>query len=465
MPTIDSILLSSIVIAPRLRKDYGSLTDLDSIADIGLIQPIVLQDIAGVLTLMAGGRRYAWLSANDYTTLYHGTTCDPEKPGFVWREEVPEHVAKEIELMENLGRKAMTWQERVLSIYEIHQLKSKENLAVGTEWGQKETGKLVGYDKGHTSHMLRVADELRKGTKTILESETFAEAYKAYLKVLEDEAEKKMLEFAAKRSGIVLPNQPTAAVKLPDGTTPALPPPLEVPLSHIIKQGDCLHLMNELPAESVDNIITDWPYGIDMANFGQMDVSSVAAEHDEQDNRKNFGPWLTAMYRVLKDKSFCVIWTDTEVWQLQKGLALLAGFHMQEWPLYWIKTHPCMNGAAQFNFTKRTEVAMVLRKGMATLQKQQPMNYWTGDNLEARTTYGHPFAKPAGLWTWLYDAVCMKGQTVLDPFAGRGSSTIPAITFGLLPIAFESSDAHYPHLTTNVRAHYHKLTNGNVKFL
>ena len=35
----------------------------------------------------------------------------------------------------------------------------------------------------------------------------------------------------------------------------------------MIKQGDCLELMKELPDDSVDLILTDLPYGVTMAPF------------------------------------------------------------------------------------------------------------------------------------------------------------------------------------------------------
>ena len=87
---MQSIKLSDIIVGDRLRKDYGNLSDLDTITTIGLIQPIVLvRDSSGQHTLVAGGRRLTKLQELGYAEVYHGVTCEPERPGFIYREELP----------------------------------------------------------------------------------------------------------------------------------------------------------------------------------------------------------------------------------------------------------------------------------------------------------------------------------------------------------------------------------------
>jgi site-specific DNA-methyltransferase (adenine-specific) len=194
-----------------------------------------------------------------------------------------------------------------------------------------------------------------------------------------------------------------------------------------------------------------------------MDVSSTAAEHDVADNEQLHSLMIPHFYRILKPGGFCIMWADMMQWQRQYDLCLAAGFKVQRWPLIWSKTHPCLNQAAQYNFTKNYEIAIVCRKGNATLLNPQSSSIWQGSGMTEKDLFGHPFAKPVNLWKWLFAAVAIRGQRVLDPFAGSGSSTIAAIQTGLSPIGIELNEAHYNRLVTNVTNAYQAM-HPNVKF-
>ena len=463
-----TISRTEIVIHERLRKDYGDVSELaENLADVGLIQPVVLQYNAELqkYILVAGGRRMAALDLLGVVTFEHGVTSTPGTYGFVFREELPADKAREIELYENLFRKAMTWPEHVLAVAEIHALKSKLAALDGEEWTQVETGRMLGVKRAMVGYVLTIADAVRAGDKDILAQDNMHNAMKVLMDRQRKQLTNEILKRAAERApALATPPPPPVA------GAPILPkgPALAIPLSSMLHQGKMEEVLMAMKPGLVDHIVTDWPYAINMANLQQanvgMDVSSVAREHGVEENLTDFPKWMAAMHYTLKDSGFCVIFCDQDHWHYQKKLAESVGFSVQRWPLTWVKTHPCMNGAAQYNFTKTTEIAMVCRKGNATLQKQQPTSHWLGDNLAARKRYEHPFAKPEGLFTWIYEAIALKGHTVLDPFAGRGSAVIPAIKYGLLPIAIEVSDEHYPHLANQIRTEYISLTGNNVTF-
>jgi len=202
---------------------------------------------------------------------------------------------------------------------------------------------------------------------------------------------------------------------------------------------------------------------MDYLEQGQgMNVSRVRAEHDYGENLSNYSIWLRRMYEVLKPKSFCVVWYDNVHWQTIREKAEAVGFRVQRWPLVWIKTSPCLNQMAAKNFTKATEFAIVLSKQNATLIKPQSTNYWSGPRA---VTTSNPFAKPKALWQWILSSFALRGDTILDPFAGEGSSTLATIDFGCRPIAFESNENHFNQMNLNVRELYTNLTKGNVEFV
>jgi DNA modification methylase len=151
------------------------------------------------------------------------------------------------------------------------------------------------------------------------------------------------------------------------------------------------------------------------------------------------------------------------MWQYLYDSFLGVGFAVQRWPVLWLKTHPCQNMAGNYNFTKNYEIAIIARKKGGTLITPQSTSYWQGSGLSDKDQFGHPFAKPVKLWQWLYSAVAIKGQRVLDPFAGSGSSTVAAIGSGLAPTAVEINESHYNRLVVNVSNAYRAL-HPNVKF-
>lgn len=232
---------------------------------------------------------------------------------------------------------------------------------------------------------------------------------------------------------------------------------------------NCIDFMSD-PGwkESFHHIITDPPYGIEMSNLdqqnqGMTDIDTVAAEHDVISNEQLFKEFFPAANHCLKDNGFLILWCDIMQWQLLYDLATSSGFKVQRWPITWVKTHRCMNQSAHQNFTKSTEIAMVCRKGTATLQQLAGECHILACHDEFKETLGHPFVKPFAVWEYIIDHVSMEGQSILDPFAGRGSCPISLIRKKRHFFACESNETHFNALTENVKQHYLKL-NPNYKF-
>src|SRR5439155_8264036 len=95
-----SIPFVCVIFGDRARSSYNRIEELgQSILDNGLIQPLVLVPLEGKTVeftgiqlpaygLDAGGRRYTALKrlmdeGKIAPFLYHATTCDPTRPGFV----------------------------------------------------------------------------------------------------------------------------------------------------------------------------------------------------------------------------------------------------------------------------------------------------------------------------------------------------------------------------------------------
>ncbi len=494
-PTLST---TDIIIPDRLRKNHGDIEDFAAgIAEVGhLIQPIVLNRRAEgsvvTFTLVAGGRRTKALELLGWPLRY----------GFeyVFKEDLAPDVALELELAENVERMEMSWQERCESIRRIHSLKVKLTAEEGTEdWGHAETGRLVGMQKSNVGIALQLAKALADPTdaeklRWLNGAANFRDAISRLMKWKEDEGMKFLAnQLIAKPSVPSDKSEPTIADEyddlsgdnyfpedemLPGDTVEtilkdAIAKSAEqvIPITNMLIHSKWEDYFSALADGSLDgHIITDPPYGIDMDNIqqqgGGMNIESVRAEHDVEDNLAMLRAFIPEAYRVLKNERFMVIFCDMEHFNTLLDIGVAAGFKATRWPIVWVKTHHCQNNCAQFNFTKATEDAIVFRKGNAILARPPQTNYFIGDNTATKSQHGgHPFVKPAALWTWIASHVALKGQTVIDPFMGEASCGEAVLPLGWNYLGIESNETHYSKAVVYITDYFSRIYHGKVKFI
>lgn len=487
------IPLTSVETEGRGRDDYGDLNSLaEDITSHGLIHPpTVWRKPDGDYVLMAGGRRTAAMRILGCTHI----------PVSVRSEPLTEHELLEIELVENTGRKNFTWQEEVKLIEKAHTAYTNAHRKTIKNWGTRHTGKLLGKSSSHVSHALLVARELRSGNAEVIKSDSIASAYRILLKQREDLAN--TIAASRLRDTIKSSNVPKAPIKgltIPSSLTAvrdatsfddvfdldtsienlfgddlvARPDSSAVvnffggmtdfPLSKWFHHGDTYEWMASLPAESVDHIITDPPYGIDIHDDFMQDKSEIAAEHDREDNIANFPLMIELFYRMLKPDAYCILFFDYEHYELLVSLAKAVGFRVQIHPFIWHKTHTCKNTAPHQNFTKNHEPALILKKGSPTLNSNGIPALISANGQLERKLYTNPFAKPFDVWKALITAVARPGQIVADPFAGQNSCPRALINLGITPLACEKVRNHYDRGLNNVRELIEDLTQKRATF-
>lgn len=457
----------SIDTSDRIRGDYPNLDRLaESIRSHGLMQPPVVNTAN---KLIAGGRRFKAM------TELLGCTEIP----VIFLETLNEAHLRILEVEENVQREAISWQDTCKAIKRIHQSNLVDALTSGRKWTQYSTGALLNRSQADVSNALLLAACLESNDKDITSAATPTDALRILL-------QRRELEVTKSLAAQAIPNfssTPLTAIERPVidpstllstfgaatlGTTsptqspttlPEASPSLVIPLSQCIANSDALTWLHDHPA-CCDHIVTDIPYGIEMSNLQQentgMNVSSTAAEHDVTSNIALMDSMFPLFYSALRESGFAVLWCDISHWERLTTNALAAGFKVQRWPLIWFKTSSCLNQAASYNFTKNFEIALVLRKGTAQLTTPQSSSVFVSDNTGA-ATYGHPFAKPTALWSWIYSAITLRGQRVLDPFAGSGSASCSAVLSGLTPLAVELNPDHFARLRLNLSDTYSKL--------
>jgi site-specific DNA-methyltransferase (adenine-specific) len=193
-------------------------------------------------------------------------------------------------------------------------------------------------------------------------------------------------------------------------------------LTNTILNADCIKALPMLPDRTVNFILTDPPY---ITNYRSRDGRRVAND----DNDAWLRPAFAEMYRVLAHDSFAVSfygWPHADKF-IQAYRA--AGFRVVG-HLMFPKSYASSTRFLQYTH----ESAHLLAKGNPA-QPENPIpdvitwNY-TGNKL-------HPTQKPLAALMPLIETFSAPGDTVLDPFAGSGSSLLAARMLGRRYIGVE----------------------------
>jgi len=213
----------------------------------------------------------------------------------------------------------------------------------------------------------------------------------------------------------------TSSIAQPSAATPH-----DAPCNTIL-HGDCVHVLPQLTARSVNFVLTDPPY---LARYRGRDGRRVPND----DNDTWLKPAFAEIYRVLADDTFAVSfygWPHVDrfmaAWR-EAGFRIVGHF-----------VFPKRYTSATRLVRYQHEAAYLLAKG----DPRAPANV-IGDVID--WTYSgnhlHPTQKPLGVLLPLVEAFSAPGGVVLDPFAGSGSSLAAAKLMGRPYLGIEL-DADY----------------------
>jgi DNA modification methylase len=182
-----------------------------------------------------------------------------------------------------------------------------------------------------------------------------------------------------------------------------------------IINGDCRDALKAIESESADFVLTDPPYFVNYRDRTGRTIQNDAAPNDVLDA-------FTDVYRILKPNSLCVCFYGWQAIDVFMAAWKSAGFTPVD-HIVWKKEY-----ASSTRFVKRThEQAYVLAKGrpaqpFAPFDDVQPWAY-SGNRF-------HPTEKDVRILKPLVKAFTQPGDTVLDPFAGSGSTLVAAALTG-----------------------------------
>lgn len=202
-----------------------------------------------------------------------------------------------------------------------------------------------------------------------------------------------------------------------------------------LHEGDCLSYMMQMPAESVDVLIADPPYGIayQSGHRAKMDREPLAGDYGNI-----LWKLLPAAARVLKPEGAIYLFSRFDV--SPEWWMMLGNFFHPKNKLIWVKNNWGM-GDLQGNWANQYEEILFAVKGRHRLQSGRPSNVLCVDRV-ASTAMRHPTEKPVELMRRLIEASCPADGVVLDPCAGSGPVVEACLIMGRRVIACELDAGH-----------------------
>ena len=387
-----------------------------------------------------------------------------------------------IELDENMRRSKMTWQDITLGIDAVHEQQSKMAAERKEQWGMRATGYLVKASHSYVNDCLIIAKLLKANDSEIWDAKNLEAAKQIVLLRKENAA---MAARAKLSSGLISipqppkPTKPTGIISISLGnselpvveekTVQEIQDFKQIKISDRLFNMDCIHVMNNVLApSSVDVIITDIPYGIDMDLMEDMQgIDQMRSTHDVDQNVELMRPFLEGAYRVLKDNTYLFFFFAPQHQEKLSTWGREVGFTVLDWNLLWLKPHSCKNNAPHQNHTKSYEPVMVMKKGMPRLAKPMNRCHMIVDGIPDKRLQSNPFAKPLEfIDAMIMEPIHVPGMTMYDPFAGEGSIVRAAILKGWKILASEIDETRFPALVNRIKDCYRNmLGDKNLQFI
>lgn len=229
----------------------------------------------------------------------------------------------------------------------------------------------------------------------------------------------------------------------------------EMPLNQVLV-GDCVEIMNRMPAASFDMIFADPPYNLQLGgDLLRPDNSRVDAVDDDWDKFADFAAydrftrdWLSAARRLLKeDGTLWVIGSYHNIYRVGAILQDLGFWVLND--IVWRKSNPMPNFRGK-RFTNAHETMLWCSKSRS--QKRYTFNYEAmkalNDDVQMRSDWlipicagnervrdaegqkAHATQKPEALLYRVILSASSPGDLLLDPFFGSGTTGAVARRLG-----------------------------------
>ncbi|KKM98856.1 hypothetical protein LCGC14_1153740 [marine sediment metagenome] len=167
---------------------------------------------------------------------------------------------------------------------------------------------------------------------------------------------------------------------------------------------DCLEYMKELPDNYFDLIITDPPYGINIASKGNVGGNNLG-------KAKDYG-------KCDWDNSIPSKEVFEEMFRVSKNQIIFGGNYMTD----YLKPSSCWIVWDKDNTGNFADCELVWTSFNSAVRKFKWR--WNGmlqEKMNWKEERFHPTQKPVAIGRWILENYAKEGNKIFDPFAGSGS--------------------------------------------
>ena len=228
--------------------------------------------------------------------------------------------------------------------------------------------------------------------------------------------------------------------------------------SSYTKQTD-LELLSTISSNSVHLVLTDPPYIISRKSGMQSYKNSLekGGKVDEKFGKKyaittEFGEWdnsytiddlektINEFYRILKPGGSCIIFFD--IWKIETLFKLLSKFSKHRF-IEWVKSNPMpVNQYATYLSNAREIAISCVKGGKATFNSKYDNGIYDYPIYGGKDRF-HPTQKSLPMFEELIKKHSNKGDTVVDPYAGSGTTAVAAINTNRNYLCCEPDDEYF----------------------
>ena len=400
----------------RQRKEFApnKIQELaDSIHEVGQIQPIVVDTN---FVLIAGERRLKAVKhiIHNKDTYENWTDFEYIKISMIApKDDWHRHT---IELQENIKREPLTPAEesRAVDEYErlMEQKKGKQKRGRGAVEGghsQKDTAKDLNISEASVSDHRKVA---------------------RVLDIAQHIPELKNLEDESSKSGILGKFKAYKIKEIRGEIARRAMENHRQDLEGIVVLSDALDWLSTLEEESVDLVLTDLPFGIDVFESHTLSKSSHGTQwQDDEETVKSFvHELIPKLYLALKPNAHMWIFSSwIQTFWIERACTLIPDLEFECPPWIWnkIKSTPAINGAATGDQTY--EYLCHLRKGTVSMPERLGPNIVS---FQRPMSSKYPTERPLDLLKHFIEMCTLEGELVIDPCCGSGGHLVAAIQSG-----------------------------------
>jgi site-specific DNA-methyltransferase (adenine-specific) len=216
--------------------------------------------------------------------------------------------------------------------------------------------------------------------------------------------------------------------------------------------GDCREVLPTL--SGIDCLVTDPPYKVTSGGFGDLEGGFGGWIKDAYDNKGKivqcdleWSDWLNLTPAALRDNAHVYIFSNGRNLSIARSAAEGAGldFHTL---LVWDKKTALPNRWYQ----QVCEFVLFMRKGKAFMIKDPSSK--SLQSIFQRDESCHPTEKPVELCSLYIGNSTERGETVLDPFMGSGTSLVACAKLGRKGIGIELEPKYFDIACRRVEAAY-----------